>query len=668
MRSILEQRLTWSRLAWLSLGILFLLGARELFLRGLGTGNGEFLGNFSQKWGLGLIAFGIFGIGVLGVAITGVVNPDQISRWLNRAGNYFERWPKLRWLMAAGAVIFPAFLMLGPWGWRFDHPTFRLSLIVLVGLISAIFIPPRIGNLWIRWAISSLIITTILTISGRFILVSDLPFPLGWSEGNRLWDYSLYFGVDRYTISGEFSYPTYLTPGRHGLWGLPFLIFPDISIQGMRFWDAILWTFPYLLLGAVVFLRRSIQISTPWKWMLTMWTLLFISQGPIYAPLIFSAVMVVWGYDANKPWRSIFATFIAALYAGLSRWTWMVAPAIWVGALALLDESSTKPFLQRLKKPFILGTAGILGAVSSQIIMNVAFPRPDAIYSTSLSQPLLWDRLWSSATNPTGIVPGLLYAIGPLVIFLVWAGVSKFIRLDATQISVILISFIGFLGIGLVASVKIGGGSNLHNLDMLLVTLVLLVGAIVWKISGPIKLPGYVSAILALVWFMPILNLSYSSLSIDIPIWETTRAGQSLDSPSEKDAKEALASIRYEVSKAADKGEVLFLDQRQLLTFGEITDVPLVMDYELKHVMNQAMGQNSNYFELFRRDLENHRFSMIVSDPLYIVFQGSKVAFGEENDAWVEQVTIPILEYYEPVAKFDKVLVWLLAPIEEVEE
>jgi hypothetical protein len=80
------------------------------------------------------------------------------------------------------------------------------------------------------------------------------------------------------------------------------------------------------------------------------------------------------------------------------------------------------------------------------------------------------------------------------------------------------------------------------------------------------------------------------------------------------------------------------------------------------------MGLNSNYFELFRRDLENHRFSMIVSDPLYIVFQGSKVAFGEENDAWVEQVTIPILEYYEPVAKFDKVLVWLLAPIEEVEE
>lgn len=668
MRSILERRLTWSRFAWLSFGVLFVLGARELFLRGWGTGNGEFLGNFSQKWGLGLIVYGMGGVGVLGVAIAGIVKPERIDEWLHRVTKLSDRKPILTWVMVAGLIVFPAILLQGSWGWRFDHPTFRLSLIVLFGLIAGIIIPPRVGNLWFRWAISGLIITTILTISQRFLLVTDLPFPLGWSEGNRLWDYSLYFGRDRYTIVGEFTYPTYLTPGRHGLWGLPFLFFPDISIQGMRFWDAILWTFPYLLLGAVVFLRRGIQISTPWKWMLTIWTLLFISQGPIYAPLIFSAIIVVWGYDANKPWRSILATFVAALYAGLSRWTWMVAPAIWAGTLALLDESSTKPFLQRLKKPFILGTAGILGAASSQIIMNVAFPRPDAIYSTSFSQPLLWDRLWSSATNPIGVVPGLLYAIGPLMAYLIWVGVSRYLQLDAIQIVAILIGFIGFLGVGLAASVKIGGGSNLHNLDMLLVMLVLLVGAIVWKISGPIKLPGFVWAILTIVWFMPIFNLSQNSQNIDIPIWGSTRAGQSLDIPSERDAKEALATIRNEVSKAADKGEVLFLDQRQLLTFGEITDVPLVMDYELKHVMNQAMGFNSNYFELFRSDLENHRFSMIVSDPLYIVFQGSKVAFGEENDAWVEQVTIPILEYYEPVGKFDNVLVWLLAPIEEVGE
>lgn len=668
MSTKIEHRAIWSRLAWLSFGILFVLGANELILRGLGTGGGEFLGNFSQKWGLGLIIYGIGGMGVLGVAIAGFVKPERVDEWLHRVTKLFDGKPILTWVMVTGLIIFPAILLQGPWGWRFDHPTFRLSLIVLFGLIAGIVIPPRVGNLWFRWAISGLIITTFLTISQRFLLVTDLPFPLGWSEGNRLWDYSLYFGRDRYTILGEFTYPTYLTPGRHGLWGLPFLVFPNITIEGMRFWDGILWTFPYLLFGATVFFRRDTQISKPWRWMLTLWSFVFISQGPIYAPLILSAVILVWGYDPKKPRQSILATFVAALYAGLSRWTWMVAPPVWAGILALLDEPAAKPLINRLKRPFMLGIAGILGAASSLLIMNAAFPRPDAIYSTSLSQPLLWDRLWSSATNPIGVVPGLIYAIGPLLVYLIWVGVSRYLKLDAIQIVAILIGFIGFLGVGLVASVKIGGGSNLHNLDMLIVILVLFVGAIVWKISAPIKLPGYVWAIMTIVWFMPILNLSYNSQSIDIPIWGNTRAGQSLEGPSERDAKEALASIRNEISKAADKGEVLFLDQRQLLTFGEITDVPLVMDYELKHVMNQAMSQNSEYFDQFRSDLENHRFSMIVSDPLYIVFQGSKVAFGEENDAWVEQVTIPILEYYEPVGEFDKVLVWLLVPIEEVEE
>jgi hypothetical protein len=164
------------------------------------------------------------------------------------------------------------------------------------------------------------------------------------------------------------------------------------------------------------------------------------------------------------------------------------------------------------------------------------------------------------------------------------------------------------------------------------------------------------------------LNLSLNSQSIEHPSWDLSRIGESLGALSELDAVEALATIRTEVAAAAEEGEVLFMDQRQLLTFGEISGVPLVMDYELKHVMNQAMGHNERYFEQFRRDIENHRFSLIVSDPLYIGFQGSKVPFGEENDAWVQEVTIPILENYEPIERLDKVLVWLLVPKEEVEE
>jgi hypothetical protein len=648
--------------------VLFTLGWRELFLRGLGTGGGEFLGNFSLKWGIGLIAFSIVGIGILGLTISGIVRPSRISNWIDLIGERLKAYPRLGWMIALISILFPLILLLGPWGWRFNESIFRVSLLVFTGLIAGIFIPIHTENFWLRWATSTVIAITLLTISERFLLASNNPFPLGWSEGNRLWDYSLYFARDRYDILGDFHYPTYLTPGRHGLWGLPFLLFPSISILGMRIWDGILWTAPYLILGAVIFFRRKVQISSVWKVLLTLWVFLFISQGPIYAPLILAAVILMWGYDAERPWRSLLVTFLAALYAGLSRWTWMIAPAIWAGTLAFLDEEGSQPLVSRLRKPVLLGAAGLLGALGSLLIMDLAFPRPDTIFSTSLSQPLLWDRLWSSATNPTGVVPGMLYAIGPLLVFLIWVGLSKYIKWDLIQGLILLIGFVGFLTVGLMASVKIGGGSNLHNLDMLFVFLVILLGAIVSKKWDLGAMPPFIRAALVIIWFMPILNLSLNSQSTELPSWDLTRAGQSLDTPTEQDAIEALATIRAEVAEAAKVGEVLFLDQRQLLTFGEITGVSLVMEYELKHVMNQAMGNNAAYFEQFRIDIENHRFSMIVSDPLSIVFQGAKVPFGEENDVWVEEVTIPILEEYEPIERLDKVLVWLLVPIAEVEE
>jgi hypothetical protein len=70
------------------------------------------------------------------------------------------------------------------------------------------------------------------------------------------------------------------------------------------------------------------------------------------------------------------------------------------------------------------------------------------------------------------------------------------------------------------------------------------------------------------------------------------------------------------VQQAKLKGDVLFMDQRQLLTFGYVKDVPLVADYEKKLVMDQAMSGNQAYFDEFYKDLANHRFSMIVSEPI----------------------------------------------------
>jgi hypothetical protein len=54
--------------------------------------------------------------------------------------------------------------------------------------------------------------------------------------------------------------------------------------------------------------------------------------------------------------------------------------------------------------------------------------------------------------------------------------------------------------------------------------------------------------------------------------------------------------------KRKAQGRVLFMDQRQLLTFGYVEDVPLVPEYEKKVLMNAAMGADANYFAPFYAD------------------------------------------------------------------
>ena len=109
---------------------------------------------------------------------------------------------------------------------------------------------------------------------------------------------------------------------------------------------------------------------------------------------------------------------------------------------------------------------------------------------------------------------------------------------------------------------------------------------------------------------------------------------------------EILQTIRQDVAEKKSQGEVLFLDQRQLLTFGYVENVPLVPEYEKKVLMNEAMADNADYFSQFYADLEAGRFSLIISEPLRAPVKDSSYEFGEENNAWVRNVMKPILCNY----------------------
>jgi hypothetical protein len=267
------------------------------------------------------------------------------------------------------------------------------------------------------------------------------------------------------------------------------------------------------------------------------------------------------------------------------------------------------------------------------------------------------------------------------VVLLYLASTRRWI-LNVWQKLAIVLPLLAFLVVGLIVSVKIGGGGDLHNMDMFLIGL-MFASAIAWrngghKWIGEISLaPFWVRVVTVLMIVLPaypaLLSLSPISIREDMR-WVMTLADISPIGPmpellpSEQDTEKSLNDIRSAVDFAAPQGDILFVDQRQLLTFGYVPSVPLIPEYDKKVLINQAMSADAQYFSVFYEDLASHRYSLIISNPLHERIQTDLDQFGEENNAWVTWVSTPILCYYEPVNTLKKVTVQLLVPRQDTSD
>jgi hypothetical protein len=74
------------------------------------------------------------------------------------------------------------------------------------------------------------------------------------------------------------------------------------------------------------------------------------------------------------------------------------------------------------------------------------------------------------------------------------------------------------------------------------------------------------------------------------------------------------------------------------------------------------MSNNRVYLEEFYRRLEQHRFAVIVADRQNDLIKSGKEPFSEENNVWVERVTRPLLQYYQPLVTFPLTGTQLLVP------
>ncbi|MCD4672729.1 MAG: hypothetical protein K8R77_08705 [Anaerolineaceae bacterium] len=588
--------------------------------------------------------------------------------WLAPMNRLRYRFGRFRWgllfLFAVGGGLF----FLIDKSQVFNGPYARFSLIVLfLGIAGWLATEEEDRNWsWRGLFTGGLVFVLIFLYAVRLQKVTNHPFSLFWSEGNRLWDYSIPFGRRLYNYpAGEEIYS--LTGiSRRTLWGIPYLL-PGVQIWMLRFWDVLVFTVPHALLGWAVF-HEERKKNKGLFLLLGGWSMLFLNQGPIYSPLVLAAILVVL-VRKSPFWLNVLAVVAASYYASISRYTWMFAPGMWAAMLAFLDQDwdETQNWIQNWLQSILLGVAGFLGGyVLKELVKqwtganftHSGVLSVEGIQQTISRQPLLWDRLLPNSTYAPGILLALLIAVAPLVILILHLIVSKRWKLHFWQKLAAAAFMTAFLGVGLVVSVKIGGGSNLHNLDMFLIGLLLMAG-LAWQKGGRELLlkmeanPTWLQVVL--------LGL------VLIPATAVIREANHAKLPPSDLVAEALVETQTAVAEARQEGEVLFLDQRQLLTFGYVGDVPLVVEYEKKQAMNEAMAENADYFEPYYADLADRRFSLIVSEPLQVKFQGDVYNFGSENDAWVKWVSIPMLCYYEPLVTYPEVGLELLVPRAETE-
>ena len=558
----------------------------------------------------------------------------------------------IKWALTILVCFYPDWLFLySSWGSIFLSSILRIWIFTSVLLlITFLFDLPQTNAFTFKsFFISLILVTSIFLLTVQFKDVINYPFSLYWSEGNRFWDYSTLFARSKYMFPANQPIYAFIEIGRQSLWGLPFLL-TNPSIALMRLWNAILFTLPYILLGILILRKKKVNFFA--LILGGLWVFLFLNQGPIYTPLVLSAILVVLAVNLPVGWAAILVIF-SGYYANLARFTWSFAPAIWIGLLCLFNFSNLDKESHQINWPrtIFLTMAGFIGGFILPMFLKVPDMMPLQVQESTISstqatiqnQSFLWTRLFPNPTYPPGILLGLAMAALPLIVLLIiYYRQSKHLLGFWKKLG-ILSSCIAFLAVGLIISIKIGGGSNLHNLDMFFINLLFIMG-IAWKSGADQWLLNFQSHSLwvNLLLIALIVFPTYSDLLYDVP----------RVFPTEHYQQNVIKAIQTAADEAKKSGAVLFIDQRQLLAFGNIKGIPLVVDYEKKYLMNEAMSNDQALFDQFYKDLKAHRFSLIVNEPIFIDYQTEDFNFGTENDVWVNWVSKPLLCFYQPLETY----------------
>ncbi len=465
------------------------------------------------------------------------------------------------------------------------------------------------------------------------LYVTNYPFALGWTRDSRYYYASLFFSE---TLYGQNLPRPILHPSLHFILSLPFLL-GKMPLWVHRAWSVILTLGLSWAVSVTLFKKHRKNTLTIFC---IIWAFLFLVQGSVYAHLLVPTLIILLFVSLENKKRAWVAIIIASAWAGVSRINWFPVPAMLAALIYFLEPRSegfspylikAKGFLRYFTLPAAWFFTGTLSAFLSQAVyIQLSGNGARDEFFTSLASDLLWYRLLPNATYAPGILWGAISLSLPLIILVFYA--SK--KWDVLQkLGIFSILFILFVG-GLVVSVKIGGGADLHNMDAYFVS-ILLVGATAlsreFEQDSPredLRGVWLFSASLILAWF---ILRGQGSFGYD-KVATTAQLN-------------ALQAQSTHVAEAGD--EVLFISQRHLLAVGLIEDIPLIPEYEKDVLMEMVMSKNGAYMGKFYKDLHDQRFGLIVIDPQKDSLLDEKRSFGAENNIWTLKVTRPLWCYYE---------------------
>ena len=637
MKITQPSRLTFWRFIFGVSAILPLLSVWQAANAGLDLG----VDIFTRPSWIGLLA-GLSLVGLLPLLALTLTWSRHNERVLTLAESP-ERVPdSLRWLgwlfLIIGTIGFTAtwffpFLgkLFGGEGWIRFLVFWYFSLI---GMFSIKLI--RRDTSWFMSLLAAMLIqTTFHLVMLNLSRVTDYPFSMGWSETSRYYHPSMF--VSPLVYGQRHPYPI-INPALHMLLAPPYLF--GFSLWGQRLWQVFLRV-TLIALTAFVFARRLSPEDKVTHPFLGLYLLLYLFFGPIYFHLTIAVILVLAGYSSENQRRTWIALLLASAWSGWCRVNWYPVPALLMAVMYVLETPlKGRNLIKYLTKPALWGIIGFGTAFLFQrIYIWGSGVENGAYFYTTFVSDLFWYRLLPNTTFPIGILPALLRFSLPfwLVIYLVLRARPG--AFHPVRILLSLAALTVLMAVGIIVTVKIGGGSDLHNMDSYFVMMMLIMGYLVFaryrREDGSFDPPYSLHwALVLLLFIMPLQN--QLKFSARIVTYDKVRT------------QDVLTTLQDRVDQVNSQGgEILFISQRHLISLGMLKNVTLVPEYEREDLMEMAMGNNTDYLERFQSDMDNQRFDLIIVDQLRYAYLGIDRSFSEENNVWVGRIMKPILCNYE---------------------